>query len=232
MNTPLSRSCILTTLGGVALLASPAAAQTFFGPTPYLSPVNSPFTGPFNYFHLEDFEDNALNAPGLTGAGGVVIGPGPFTDSVDSDGDDMQIDGFGNTGNSYFSAGTATFFDFSFDAVILGSLPTHAGVVWTDVGSAPTPGVDQVTFEAFGPLGQSLGTIGPVTLGDGVATGTTGDDRFFGVSSLDGISRIRISMANSTDWEVDHVQYGLIPSPGATALLIAGTAMTLHRRRR
>jgi len=216
----------------VVALPSVASAQTFFGPTAYLSALDSPLTGAFSYFHLEDFEDNALNSPGLTGLGGVVLLPGPFTDSVDADGDDMQIDGFGNSGNSYFSNGLASSFEFAFDAGALGALPTHVGLVWTDVGSAQTPGIDGVTFEAFDAGGLSLGTIGPVTLGDGLANGGTAEDRFFGVEFLGGVSRMRISMASSTDWEIDHVQYGLVPSPGAFGLLALGAVATLRRQRR
>jgi hypothetical protein len=76
---------------------------------------------------------------------------------------------------------------------------------------------------------RSLATIGPVTLGDGFATGGTEEDRFFGVSSLGGIESIRISMPMSVDWEVDHLQYGIIPSPGT--LLDGALAMGIRRRR-
>jgi hypothetical protein len=119
----------------------------------------------------------------------------------------------------------STGFLFTFDAGVLGSLPTHAGVVWTD-------GAGQITFEAFGPGGVSLGTIGPVSdpgvFPDGGITGETAEDRFFGVTAAGGISAIFIS--NSAGGiEVDHLQYGLliagpaaVPEPASLLLLGVG----------
>src|SRR5258705_2313629 len=69
---------------------------------------------------------------------------------------------------------------------LLGSLPTQVGIVWTD-------GVGTTLFEAFGPGGVLLGQIGPVAIADGSFTGTTAEDRFFGVTNPGGISAIRIS---------------------------------------
>src|SRR5687767_14985597 len=111
-------------------VAAGAHAQ-YSGPTPYLSAADSPFAATsFGYFHLEDFEDDTLT-PGLTALNGIRIGAGPFTDSVDAD--DGAIDGSGLDGGSYFSNAATSTFEFVFDAGVLGALPTHAGLVWTDV---------------------------------------------------------------------------------------------------
>jgi PEP-CTERM motif len=219
----------------LAVCNAAQAVPTFSGPTPYLSFADSPFNGgSFGYFHLEDFEDGALNEPGVTVGPLVVIdAPGPFTDSVD--GDDGTIDGSGTAGRSLFSNAATSSFSFTFDAGVLGSLPTHAGIVWTDVGqvSSGNLGFGLVTFEAFGPASESLGSLGPFTLGDGAATGGTAEDRFFGVTNPLGVSRIVISTTNSTDWEVDHLQYGgSVPEPGALALCAAAAAAAIAWRRR
>ncbi len=134
----------------------------------------------------------------------------------------------------------------------IGSLPTHAGIVWTDVGrnggGTPRPEdlVENTIFEAFGPDGALLGTIGPVSLGDEFIDGQTAEDRFFGVISEAGISSIRLSMPGLNNWSADHLQYGyknlmadnqpptiadLSVSPGAvdegTAALVTLTATGL-----
>ncbi|GMV97171.1 MAG: hypothetical protein AMXMBFR83_15300 [Phycisphaerae bacterium] len=199
--------------------ASAAPGAVFYGPSPYLSPADSPFNGvSFQYFYLENFEDGLLNVPGVTASAGRVENRGIDNDSVDAD--DGHIDGMGRT-LSYWSDVGPKDLVFTFNASVLGSLPTHAGIVWTDVGFSQPPGPDQygnVTFEAFGPSGASLGTIGPCLLGDGLFRGQTAEDRFFGAYNPDGISSIRISMPNLSgqpdntraNWEVDHLQYGAV----------------------
>jgi len=99
---------------------------------------------------------------------------------------------------------------------------TAAGVVWTD-GSGTT------TFEAFRGS-TSLGTIGPVAIADGSFSGTTGEDRFFGVADADGITSIKLSNT-SGGIELDHVQYGLVPEPSSLTLLLLGFAAILKTRR-
>ena len=156
----------------------------------------------FTYFYLEDFEDMTLNTPGVTSShvGGIITSN--FHDSVDED--DGVIDGSGSLGKSLWSGNSTSKFTFTFIASTLGNLPTHVGVVWTD--SNPT--VNDVIFEAFGADGQSLGTIGPISLGDGFLTGQTDEDRFFGVSNGQGISAISLGVASGQNWELDHLQYG------------------------
>ncbi len=201
--------------------AAAAPAATFFGPLPYrcfdgvatagCGTAESPFAsdiraGNFQYFHLEDLEDGLLNAPGLTASAGAVLAPGALTDSVD--GDDGLIDGLGTAGWSILN-GQSTEITFSFDEVALGRLPTHVGLAWTDVGFAePTDGFDEVSFEAFDGGGGSLGVVGPTLLGDGLVDGRTGEDRFYGVINLEGVSSVVLRMATSLDWELDHIQYG------------------------
>lgn len=219
---------------------SPASAD-FIGPSPYLAfdhpdagSAVSPFRNlDFEYFHLEDFEDGALNTPGVSvrefTSTSVSLA---FSDSVD--GDDGIIDGVA-TGNSLslFSNFSTNSFTFDFSQAVLGSLPTHAGIVWTDVGSSgifggdplPSDLIDNTFFEAFGPDGVSLGVIGPYSLGDSSISRTTAEDRFFGVVHLGGISAIRISMPGKTNWEVDHLQYGSITVvPEASSLVMMATA--------
>ena len=208
-----------------AYLSAGEASAGPIGPSPYLSFADSPFNGgSFSYFHLETFEDHLLNTPGVTAnAGGVtsvVFGPS-IHDSVDAD--DGVIDGSGLRGDSYFTPNGSAGVRFTFSAAILGALPTHAGIVWTD-GSGTT------TFEAFDALNNSLGTIGPVSIANGSFNGETDEDRFFGWTNAGGISSIFISNQFG-GMEVDHLQYGLaasvgptVPEPTAGFLLATGLA--------
>ena len=112
-----------------------------------LSFNDSPFAvGSFVYFHLEDFEDSALNTPGVnlsvTSLRTSITPPSEFTDSVD--GDDGSIDGSGQGGHSLYLGNLETALwplsaTFTFDATSLGALPTHVGMVWTDVGFSTIP---------------------------------------------------------------------------------------------
>ena len=210
-----------------------AQAGSLIGPSPYLAFDNSlpgagtavsPFAGlSFTYFHLETFEDHLFNTPGVTASDGgvtsVVFGPS-IHDSVDAD--DGAIDGSGLLGDSFFSGNGAAGIRFTFNTGVLGLLPTHAGIVWTD-------GLGTITFQAFGPDGSSLGTIGPISepgvFPDGSFNGGTAEDRFFGVTNPDGISAIFISNTSGAI-EVDHLQYGLAASqvavPEPSSLSLAG----------
>jgi len=187
-------------------------ATTFIVPEadspPYLQFSDSPFFSidfTSGYFHLEDFEDDALNTPGVAAAGGTIIGVedwGSLVDSVDLD--DGFLDGFGTTGGlgrSFFGEA----FTFEFDAGVLGQLPTHAGIVWTDGG---TP----AAIEAFGPDGASLGRATGIAHSDGSVSGTTAEDRFYGVVNAGGISRIVLDSGGYQ--EADHLQYGFTLTPG------------------
>jgi hypothetical protein len=97
----------------------------FFGPTPYLSPGDRPFTVAAAQF--EDFEDGALNTLGVTASTFSIassFGPG-LIDSVDVD--DGTLDGTCQPGcDDLWANGSVT---FTFDAAALGGLPTHVGLV-------------------------------------------------------------------------------------------------------
>ena len=165
------RALPLLEVGAILLGATSSviAAPVLFGPTPYLSGADIPsgFYGSGSPAALENFEDGALGV-GISASGGFVVGPGGLADSVDAD--DGVIDGSGTLGRDWFFGSGATGVTFTFS----GPLPTAAGLVWTD-------GAGTTTFEAFGPGMVSLGTIGPVPIADGSISGTTGEDRFFGV---------------------------------------------------
>ncbi|HRD98876.1 MAG TPA: hypothetical protein PLA97_21065, partial [Rubrivivax sp.] len=192
-----------------ALCASFAAqGATVSGPVPYLKASDIPVAGPFVFSHLETFEDKLLNTTGVAALGGTVLGPGAATDSVDAD--DGSVDGSGSTGHSYYSGG-ANLITFSFSAAALGSLPTVAGLAFTDVGVLTIAGIgcckSDASFEAFDELGASLGVITIGGFGDGAVDGGTAEDRFVAVRHAGGISSIRVGFANSVDWEVDHLFY-------------------------
>ena len=214
----------LVLLFAIVMMPATAMALTWYGPTPYLTSTDSPFVGvdfSGGVFHLEDFEDQLFNAPGITvtaNSAQVARAGESLTDSVDAD--DGTIDGSGIGGNSYWAFGTPGF-TFTFNASALGALPTHAGVVWTD-------GEGTTLFRAFASLGNPLGSIGPVALSDGIYTGGTGEDRFFGVFNATGIGSISISNT-SGGIEVDHLQYGAataappsVPEPATLLLLGSG----------
>lgn len=163
---------------------------------------DSPIKEYVEYF--ENFEDGMLNTPGVSASAGVPYGPGGNTDSVDEDdGNDKDYSGTG--GHSFFSSNGQAGIKFTFDANTLGSLPTYAGIVWTD-------GAGMTTFEAFDVKGNSLGRIGPVAIADDSYSGTAREDRFFGVIERGGISAIKI-WNSSGGIEVDHLQYGRTKVP-------------------
>lgn len=185
-------------------------ADGLIDPVMYKSFADSAFKNVhFNgYFYLENWEDAALNTPGVTSTG--TPANGPIVDSVD--GDDGMVDGKctkeAGTCNSGFSlSGTIA---FTFDAAALGGqLPTHVGIVWTD-GS---PACDAI-FEAYdandGLVDASVSLIGTKTaaaVGDGDNGGGVTEDRFFGVVHAAGVKRIVVK-SSAGGVEVDHLQYG------------------------
>lgn len=224
----------LFSAGAFVLSLAGAATASVIGPEggsgltgEYARFSDSPFANvSFSSFYFENFEDHLLNVPGVTtSAGGVtsvVFGP-QIHDSVDTD--DGVLDGSGLQGDSYFAAGTPGVL-FAFSAAALGSLPTHAGLVWTD-------GDGDTSFEAFDQNGVSLGSI-TVSLQNGSFNGETSDDFFFGATNAGGISGLRISNAFG-GIEVDHLQYGIaaVPEPATYVMMLLGlSVMGFAARRR
>jgi len=192
-----------------------ASESTFYGPSPYLSFDDSPLKSlAFDYFYLEDFETGFGNLRGVTiNEGWAISNPSALTDSVDAD--DDNIDGVGNAGHSLFSGGGQPNLIISFNAAALGGhLPTHVGIVVTDIGqtSSGPPGIGVVTLTGEATNAMPLGFLVETNFGNGSllgnSPGATSEDRFLGVSSTMGIAHIRLYLTNSTDWEVDHLQFG------------------------
>lgn len=215
-------------VAAAVLLAVPAHAATqMFGPQAYLSQADSPFNpANFSSFVVEDMEDGLFNLAGVSKSNGTCVTNaqcfvGGFVDSVGNGGDESK-------GHSLFGRNSIS---ISFNAAILGVLPKAAGLVWTD-------GANAITFEAFDGLGNSLGIL-TGNHADGRITGELAEDRFYGVISDTGISRMVIS--NPGGIEIDHIQYGLaaataaVPEPASWAMMIGGFglvggAMRLRRK--
>ncbi len=233
------RFLILILISAFGLLAQNCKADVIAS-SPYLAFDNSipgagmsisPFSGlDFSYFHLETFEDGLLDTPGVTVNDGLVFSSPSFTDSVDAD--DGIIDGNGQSGRSFLTVDGLTGLRFDFDQLILGTLPTHVGLVWTD-GST----FNDLTFEAFDGNGLSLGTLVELGVGDGDFSGGTAEDLFFGATNQSGISAITItSIASSGSTgigiEVDHLQYGrIVPEPNSSAIFTLLMSSVVFRRR-
>ena len=193
------------------------AGSTFYNSdSSYLKASDSPFSG--SNLTLENFEDGLLNVADVNANQGKIKNSGSKTDSVDKD--DGNVDGKGKLGHSWQS-GDSKKITFKFTS---SDKPTFAGLVWTDGKKDST-----VTFRAWDKSGDLIGKI-KVTLGDSSRKGTTAEDRFFGLVSDNGISKIQIS-SNYSGFEVDHLQFGYglavvpVPAPialGAVGLLSAG----------
>lgn len=237
-------------------LFSPAAHAVNFGPASYVQAAANPadlYGGGFSFssYYLQTFENlpqgqtNNTNINLNSGSTTVsftqsqlasTFSGGTFNDSVD--GDDGVIDGSGSRGNDLFFSNGAAGITFTFS----GSLPTHAGIVWTD---GPTKFSNAtISFEAFDNLGNSLGIVTSTGNMDLNYLGGTAEDRFFGAANASGIKSIKIwhSANNGSDGiEVDHFQYGFasttqpnrtpdaISTLGALAFCVLG--LTAFRRR-
>ncbi len=223
-------------LVGIFTVYSQANATIIGATTPYVSTADSPFDGlAFDYFHLDDIEDDLLNTPGVSASAGAPrnrVAEAGLIDSVDAD--DGAIDGSGLDGNSFHisipSDGTGPLeIVLSFSALDLGALPTHAGLVLKDISDGTT-----ATFEAFDNLGGSLGSSASSL--SSTEQGVTDEDQFFGAINASGISAIsiRLDIDVGGGFELDHIQYGRIsrnavPEPGTLAifaLCLAGPVCT------
>jgi hypothetical protein len=231
----------------IGLPLSFSANAATFGPTPYSTPADSPFSGfdfSGGYFFLEDFDDHLVNTPG------AASGPGGFASTEIPGMTGSLIDQVGLEGGCppggatipcdtwFFAANFPARLSFTFNAAALGgTLPNAVGIVWTD-GAFPGDAV----VEAFDALigGNSLGVINAPNIADDSRAGTTDEDRFFGITSDVGIARLEIGHS-SGGLEVDHLQYGFgvapaqngrVPEPGSVALFGLGlVGLWLARRR-
>jgi hypothetical protein len=198
--------------------AARADAGSVFGPIrPYEQFSDSPFASQaFTYFHLEDFESGTLAAPGVTASASIVAGPGFEIDSVEPFGSP-------NDGHSLFGDGP-TGITFTFDAGVLGHLPTSAAIAWTD-GYVP------ITFQAFDAANNLIGTITDSTPGDfNDGDGDPEHFRLFWAVDSGGISSIYINSGVGVGGgiEVDDLQYGYqasanaVPEPATFTLFWIG----------
>jgi len=246
MTLVMRKLSLVPTLGALALgviSATSVSAQVFWAGTSYSSFSDSLFSSsiPSTYFYLENFEDNTFTPGFTTTAGWYRVSGSQFIDSVD--GDDGSINGNGNGGGSFYSGGLNRTLTIGFDAGVLGSLPTDAGFVWTDVGGVTTGtfGMGPLAVRFYDGSDNLLAAVSYNSIGDGLITGQTAEDRFFGFSWNVGISRIEVEMPTSGDWEIDHIQYGssavpssAVPEPSTVGLGGAGVllALALWRRSR
>jgi hypothetical protein len=225
-------------LSVIALLAEPFAANaTLVGPIPYRCFADYPSVrAAFSAFPLEDFESDMLSESS------AIVMPGSWSDAPNRGGAGME--GNAGEGDTWFASSDASI-TFTFSTALLGSLPTDAGLLWTDIGLANVrAGSDSVLFEAFDASHNLLGVIGPSSLGDGLFAGQTAEDRFFGVTSPGGIASIRITSLSSTERDMDQPQQepaefmkamGLARDgevPTFLALLIVGSGGIQFKRRR
>ena len=226
-------------LSVVALLPEPLGANaTLISPISYSSFADSPFARTlFDYFKPEDLEDTLFNTSGTPTSYKLMLQPDDQSDLADAD--DDSIESSGTSSHTWYFDGVSSI-TFTFSAALLGALPTHAGLVWTDIGLANVrAGLDSILFEAFDTGNNSLGLIGPSALGDGLFAGQTAEDRFFGITSAGGISSVRISLLNSTERGLDNPQYDFtkfaqsVADPSSTvtlAVLVVGIAGTGFKR--
>ena len=220
------------------LMSGQLAAATIIGPSPYLTLADAPeeFTsaGGGMPFMAQDFEDpDGPWEMGFSIDVGRRIGPNhtsgdgvPVTDSVDAD--DSSIDGDGTMGSSWFiptSSATITF-----DTAV-----KAAGFVLTDAD----PRATSFSVEAYDDNGELLvSQTFPFdgTFMDGVFTGTTQEDRFFGVIPMtagETVKSVKIGINQGSGIEIDHVQKFQVPEPASILLMLTSLAgLSLTRRRR
>ncbi len=171
--------------------------------------VNVPYTcdSPFDgvdfplYHYLENFEDHTLNTPGVTASSTTTSFNAGYVTLVDSvDCDDGKIDGTCASCDALFS-GTGAI-DVTFDAHVLGALPTHVGLVWTDGGYSC-----DVTVTGYDAADTLIYTQTVSGIGDNSNYGETAEDRFFGIVHYAGVKRIHLANTGG-GIEIDHLQYG------------------------
>ena len=217
----------------IGWLSATVNGATIIGPSPYAALLDTPD----GVYHdddivcIQDFE--GADGPwevGFSFDTGQRIGPNftsgdgiPVTDSVDAD--DNSLDGSGVLGASWFT-------DRSFLNITFDEPTTAASFVFTDADSR----AENITISAFDSNGNQLLSRTYASFLDDVFTGTTQEDRFFGVVAMNNelIKRLSISIDAGTGIEVDHVRFTkAIPEPAAFSMLAFGLlGLTVLRRRR
>lgn len=226
----------LMAIMSLAACSSAEAATTVIADLPYRGRFDSPFYPGIQNgtTYVEDFEDMAVNTPGLTMSTGKTF----FSTGISVDEDDGILDHLGN-GRSWVVPNAAVLpegppfsvrAEFAPDA--FGNYPTHAGMA---ILGYTTLNVGSLRyFQAFDAdgneiLSSTLSALTPVLPNTTPGNSNLGD-RFFGLIHEGGISRI--VMGGGVYF--DHVQYGYgpIPEPGAACLSAAALAAFGLRRRR
>ena len=228
----------------LSLTSYTQAASILFEPSPYLSAADSPFyNGILNGdVYLEDFEDQALNTPfvrqvtnvnffGRTIRADFPSVPDGFVRSVDAD--DGIIDFSGFLGDSWITSniGSNTGSNragFEFLPDENGQYPTFVGVVITAVDDVDRQ-IDFIFRDLDGNDLFADSEFDPKLWNTGLfLNGDPRTHRFVGVFNEDGISSLSISNV----WQLDHLQYGVIPEPSTTILLSLTSLSLLSRRKR
>lgn len=190
---------VFRVLGAMAVL-SPAVCfgeVIFHDPIPYRSIADSPFdmSGLGKTFFFDDFEDGTFDFPdGVFSSPFMIETPGPLTDSVDAD--DGDIDGNGSGGHALKPESRITInltnppqfikdYVLYFDSKLLASYPNSFGVVLTD-GMPNSYHVMEVN--------EGNGYVSRVYLPplDNDFNGGASEDRFFAVTSTQGIRSLSI----------------------------------------
>jgi hypothetical protein len=137
------------------------------------------------------------------------------------DADDGVLDGSGVAGDNFFNT-ASTGIKFVFNAQVLGHLPTHVGVVYTDSNNP-------VFYEAFDSTNTSLGVRGPFNFPVTSHNGEAINDFFFQIYNPAGVSSIRVWGTGGGGIEVDHLQYGYdaVVTGNAPPVVSAGPPQTV-----
>ena len=176
-----------------------AAGSSTAGPSEYLEAADSPWSDiGLATFVVEDFEDQTL-PEGVTAS--TFTWSSAFPGAEDSvDGDD------GDATNGTCLGCEAMWHNaeitFTFDPVVLGGNPTHAGLVVTDSFAADVT----VSLSATSTCADLGALETSITFGDGAILGETAEDRFVGFVSPAGISTLTITLGGAM--EIDHLQFG------------------------